>query len=78
MDRVWAPAQMELLQIACEQTDERTALRFRVLQDARAEDRKALRELDRLIVANLTAIGYFAASGVTIVNVPDSADPEGW
>ncbi len=76
-DRLWAPAQTELLQIACEQADERAALRYRVLSDQRAEDRRALRELDRLIVSNLTAIGFF---GIQPMSSSPTAtpDPEGW
>jgi hypothetical protein len=73
-DRVWDAARhwvspdsdLELLQVVCEQVDERQALRFRVLQATQpnmpsgegSEDRKALRELDRQIVSGLSLLGF--------------------
>ncbi len=74
--RRWDAADAELLQIACEQLDERVALRVRVLRDNVGEERKALRDLDRLIVTNLTALGFFR--GTTFTSEPLKVAPEGW
>ena len=60
--RTWSDADAELLLIACEQEDERGTLRVRVIRDNLPEERKALRELDRLIVQNLQTLGYFRPS----------------
>lgn len=49
---------LELLLMCCEQVDERVALRVRVLRDGRNEDRKALRDIDRQVVANLSLLGF--------------------
>jgi hypothetical protein len=44
---------LHLLQIVCEQIDERNSLRVSVLQQADPSDRRALRSLDRQIVEGL-------------------------
>lgn len=49
----------ELLQIVCEQMDERVALRVRVLQGT--DQRKELRDLDRMIVQGLQLLGFTPA-----------------
>lgn len=76
-DNIWTEAETELLLIAAEQVDERAALRVRVIRDNVDTERKALRELDRQIVANLTQLGFFRQRDVypppQIVN-----DPEVW
>ena len=48
----------ELLLMTCELLDERWNLRVRVMRDNRPEERKALRELDRQLVANLSLLGF--------------------
>lgn len=48
----------ELLLITCELLDERWNLRIKVLRDNRPEERKALRELDRQLVSNLSLLGF--------------------
>lgn len=65
-DRVWGMAQtwlspntdLEILLMTCELMDERWNLRARVMRDNRPEERKALRELDRQLVANLSLLGF--------------------
>jgi len=65
-DRIWGMGQTwlspntdnELLLMTCELLDERWNLRIRVLRDNRPEERKALRELDRQLVANLSLLGF--------------------
>jgi hypothetical protein len=65
-DRIWGMAQnwlspstdKEILLITCELLDERWNLRIKVLRDNRPEERKALRELDRQLVANLSLLGF--------------------
>lgn len=49
---------LELLQIACEQLDERVALRIRVLRENDGQERQALRQLDKQIIANLSLLGF--------------------
>lgn len=50
------PVDTELLQMVCEQMDERAALRIRVLQGA--DERKELRDLDKLIIQGLQMLGF--------------------
>lgn len=65
-DRIWGLANTwlspntdgELLLMTCELLDERWNLRVRVMRDARPEERKALRDLDRQLVANLSLLGF--------------------
>ena len=56
----WISPQMdvELLQILCEQIDERAALRLRVLRDGDWRDRTALRALDAQVVDSLSLLGF--------------------
>ena len=65
--RTWAIGQtwisqdtdIELLQMTCEMTDEREQLRAYVLENVDAwHERKALRELDKAIVSNLSLLGF--------------------
>lgn len=49
---------IEILLMTCELLDERVNLRVGVLRDKRPEERKALRELDRQLVANLSLLGF--------------------
>jgi hypothetical protein len=50
---------VELLQMTCEMTDEREQLRSYVLENVDAwHERKALRELDKAIVSNLSLLGF--------------------
>lgn len=49
---------IELLIIVCEQLDERVALRIQVIREGRPEDRKALRELDKQVLAGLSVLGF--------------------
>ena len=44
--------------MTCEMLDERWNLRIQVLRDNRPEERKALRDLDRQLVANLSLLGF--------------------
>ncbi len=76
-DRVWSPADAELLQITCEQIDERANLRVRVLRDNVADERKALRELDRLVVTNLTQLGFFRQPHVASKSM-ETPSEAGW
>jgi hypothetical protein len=65
--RVWSMAQswvspntdVELLQMTCEMLDERDHLRVYVADNPEAwHERKALRELDKAIVSNLSLLGF--------------------
>jgi hypothetical protein len=65
-DRVWSmghtwilPAtDVELLQMTCEMLDERDALRVYVADNPEAwHERKALRELEKAVVSNLSLLG---------------------
>lgn len=65
--RVWAMGQtwisartdVELLQMTCEMLDERDVLREYVFENPDAwHERKALRDLERLIVSNLSLLGF--------------------
>jgi hypothetical protein len=50
---------IELLQLTCEMVDEREQLRSYVLENVDAwHERKALRELDKAIVSNLSLLGF--------------------
>ena len=50
---------VELLQMTCEMTDEREHLRAYVLNNVDAwHERKALRDLDKAIVSNLSLLGF--------------------
>lgn len=53
------PVDVELLQMVCEQMDERVALRVRVLQGT--EPRRELRDLDKLIIQGLQMLGFTPA-----------------
>lgn len=65
-ERVWAMGQnwlspdtdVDLLLMTCELLDERWNLRIQVMQNNRPDERKALRELDRQLVANLSLLGF--------------------
>ena len=65
-DRVWqigaiwiSPnTDVDLLLIVCEQIDERQKLRNSVWNDGRMDERKALRSLEKLIVENLSLLGF--------------------
>jgi hypothetical protein len=65
-DRIWGMANtwlspesdLELLMITSELIDERWSLRVTVFRDGRPEDRKALRNLDKQLVANLSLLGF--------------------
>lgn len=65
-ESIWGMAQnwlspatdKEILLMTCELLDERWNLRIKVLRDNRPEERKALRELDRQLVANLSLLGF--------------------
>jgi len=64
--RVWAVGfawisvhtDLELLQMVCEQIDERQALRVRVLRDGDWRDRTALRALDAQVLDCLSLLGF--------------------
>lgn len=64
--RVWAvgfawispQTDIELLQMVCEQIDERQALRVRVLRDGDWRDRTALRALDAQVLDCLSLLGF--------------------
>jgi hypothetical protein len=61
MGRVWLSlsTDIDVLQILCEQLDERDALRELVLSDAEAwRERAALRELEKSIRSNLSILGF--------------------
>lgn len=47
----------EILLMTCEMADERWNLRAKVMRENEARDRRALRELDRQIVSNLSLLG---------------------
>lgn len=49
---------VDLLLMTCELLDERWNLRIQVMQNNRPDERKALRELDRQLVANLSLLGF--------------------
>jgi len=65
-DRIWGMAytwispesDLELLMITSELIDERWSLRVNVFRDGRPEDRKALRNLDKQLVSNLSLLGF--------------------
>jgi hypothetical protein len=44
--------------MTCELLDERWNLRIQVMSSNRPDERKALRELDRQLVANLSLLGF--------------------
>lgn len=49
---------MELLLMTCELVDERWNLRIKVMQNDDGRMRRGLRELDRLIIGNLSLLGF--------------------
>jgi len=49
---------LELLMMTSELIDERWSLRISVFRDNRLEDRKALRNLDKQLVAQLSLLGF--------------------
>jgi hypothetical protein len=65
-DRIWGMGQtwlspttdIDLLLMTCELLDERWNLRIQVMSSNRPDERKALRELDRQLVANLSLLGF--------------------
>jgi hypothetical protein len=65
-DRIWGMGQtwispstdVDLLLMTCELLDERRNLRIQVMQNNRPDERKALRDLDRQLVANLSLLGF--------------------
>jgi hypothetical protein len=65
-DRVWTmghtwlsySTDLDLLLIVCEQLDERAKLRTKVWNDGRSDERKALRQLEKQIVENLSLLGF--------------------
>ena len=64
-DRIWQTGaqwispetDLEILIMTCELVDERWNLRIRVMQKDEPRTRRALRELDRQIVSNLSLLG---------------------
>jgi hypothetical protein len=61
MGKVWLSlsTDIDVLQILCEQLDERDSLRELVLSDAEAwRERAALRELEKSIRSNLSVLGF--------------------
>jgi hypothetical protein len=65
-DKVWSAGinwispttDMELLLMTCELVDERWNLRIKVMQNDDKGMRRGLRELDRLIIGNLSLLGF--------------------
>lgn len=65
-DKVWEAGinwispttDMELLLMTCELVDERWNLRIKVMQNDDSRMRRGLRELDRLIIGNLSLLGF--------------------
>jgi hypothetical protein len=49
---------VDLLLMTCELLDERSQLRAQVMNNNRPDERKALRDLDRQLVANLSLLGF--------------------
>lgn len=68
-DKVWQQGinwispntDMELLLMTCELIDERWNLRVKVMQSDDARMRRGLRDLDRLIIGNLSLLGFTPA-----------------
>lgn len=52
---------VELLLMTCEMIDERWNLRVKVMQTNDAKMRRGLRELDRIIIGNLSLLGFTPA-----------------
>jgi hypothetical protein len=65
-DKVWGAGlnwispttDMELLLMTCELVDERWNLRVKVMQNDDSRMRRGLRDLDRLIIGNLSLLGF--------------------
>lgn len=65
-DRIWGlthnwlspDTDVELLLITCELIDERWNLRAKVMKENDNHDRKALRDLDRQLISNLSLLGF--------------------
>lgn len=65
-DKVWEAGvnwispttDMELLLMTCELVDERWNLRIKVMQNDDSRMRRGLRDLDRLIIGNLSLLGF--------------------
>jgi hypothetical protein len=53
--------EVELLLMTCEMVDERWNLRVKVMQTDDAKLRRGLRELDRIIIGNLSLLGFTPA-----------------
>lgn len=51
-------ADLEVMLLLCEQTDERSQLRVKVIRDGERFERGALRALDAQIMAGLSALGF--------------------
>jgi hypothetical protein len=68
-DNVWGIGQLwispntdaELLLMTCEMIDERWNLRIKVMNAGDPRERRALRDIDRLIVSNLSLLGLTPA-----------------
>lgn len=56
----------ELLQVVCEQVDERAALRVKVLQEGHWRDRAGLRALDAQVVTGLSLLGLTPTDRTTL------------
>ncbi len=65
-NRVWSmghswisySTDVDLLLLVCEQMDERAKLRTQVWNEGKNDERKALRQLERAIVENLSLLGF--------------------
>lgn len=65
-NRVWSmghswisySTDVDLLLLVCEQMDERAKLRTQVWNEGKNDERKALRQLERAIVDNLSLLGF--------------------
>lgn len=65
-DRIWESgavwispnSDLELLLITCELADERWNLRVKVMSEGNPKDRRSLRELERLLIGNLSLLGF--------------------
>ena len=69
-----ASSNLEMAMMVCEQMDERSGLRGRVIRDGDWRERSQLRALDTAISAGLGALGFDPTSRSRI-GVGDSAEP---
>lgn len=81
-DRAWergrswvVETEVELLLLVCEQTDERQALRMKVLRDNDWRERAGLRALDKAIQEGLTILGVGASSASVQAGDNDEESP---